>query len=72
MIKLEEARRRAGWSQRELARRAKVDPSYISNAESRGFILYRGQSSRVADALGWDGDPAELFEEVKDDEPSHS
>ena len=68
MIKLERARRDAGWSQRELSRRSQVDASYICNAEKRGLTLYPSQAARIAAALGWEGDPSELFEEVACDE----
>ena len=54
-----------GLSQRELGKLASVNSSYICNAESRGMTLYPNQAKRIADALGWHGDPMDLFEEVE-------
>lgn len=55
-------------SQRKLGEKAKVDASYICRAEKIGCPMYPVQAVRVAEALGWKGDPAELFEEVPEDE----
>ena len=68
MIALEKERRNHGWSQRELMRRSGVDSAYISRAERQGMRLYPGQARKIADALGWEGDPAELFKEVEENE----
>lgn len=54
-------------SQRALGSEAGVNASYICNAERRGMVLYPAQAQRLAHALGWGGDPMELFEEVADD-----
>lgn len=71
MKRLEFLRRDKEFSQRELGKRAGVNASYICNAERRGMELYPSQAKRLADALGWRGEPSELFEEVKVDEPSN-
>lgn len=68
MIVLERERRARGLSQRKLMLATGVDSSYISRAERMGMRLYPGQASRIAEALGWTGDPADLFKEVKDDD----
>ena len=68
MKRLEFMRRSNGWSQRKLGEAAGVSASYICNAESRGMTLYPNQAKRLADALGWRGDPAELFEEVTEND----
>lgn len=68
MIALERERRDHGWSQRELMRRTGVDSAYISRAERMGMRLYPGHASRIAEALGWQGDPADLCKEVADDD----
>lgn len=67
MILLEQLRRNAGLSQRKLARacQPEIDPSYLSQAERQGMRLYPSQLERVAAALGFEGDPAELLEEVE-------
>lgn len=66
MILMEKLRRDAGLSQRKLGRacQPEVDPSYISQAERQGLRLYPGQAQRIAAALGYEGDPANLFEAV--------
>lgn len=62
---LEQMRRERGLSQFELGCKCKpaVAPSYVCNAERHGFI-YPSQLKRLAKALGHEGDPAELLEEV--------
>lgn len=67
MNNLEFMRRQRNLTQRELGKLSTVAASYICNAEKRGLILFEGQAQRIADVLGWTGDPMELFEEVKDD-----
>lgn len=66
MRRLELKRRSLGLSQRELSRRCNppVGASYLCNAERHGFI-YPSQLERVAAALDFEGDPAELLEEVE-------
>lgn len=66
MNRLKFLRLSRGLSQRELGRLSSVNASYICTAESRGLTLYEGQAKRLSDALGWDGDPMALFEEVKE------
>ena len=67
MIRLEFLRRQAKLSQRGLGEMCspRVGACYICNAEKRGMKLYASQAQRLADALGWTGDPEELFEEVE-------
>lgn len=67
MILLEKLRKEAGLSQRKLGRacQPEVDPSYICNAERHGFRLYPTQAKRIAAALCYEGDPADLFEAVE-------
>lgn len=54
-------------SQAECARRAGVQPSSMSRIVRGLEPAYPKRGQRIADALGWEGDPAELFEEVEDD-----
>ena len=65
MKRIKYLRQEMGLSQRALGERARVDASYICNAESRGLRLYQSQQARLAEALGWEGDPAALFEEIE-------
>lgn len=48
-----------------LAREAGMHVSSISQIESGRLSPYPGQVAKIAAALGWDGDPMELFEEVE-------
>lgn len=67
MKRLEYMRREQRKTQRRLGDESGVNASYICNAERRGMVLYPGQAARLAKALGWSGDPMELFEEVNVD-----
>lgn len=66
VILLKKLRMDAGLSQRRLGRLCtpEVDPSYICNAENRGYRLYPSQLERLAAALGWEADPSDLLKEV--------
>ncbi|WP_281654772.1 XRE family transcriptional regulator [Eggerthella sinensis] len=72
MKRLEFMRRNLRLSQREAGKLAGVNASYICNAEKRGLILYPDQAKRLSSALGWEGDPAELFEEVTEHDVGRS
>lgn len=52
----------------ELARAAKMQAGVIAWIETGRFIPYESQLNKIADALGWEGDPSELFEEAADAE----
>lgn len=60
---LVDARRRAGVSQRELARRMGRCPSHIGKIEARQRRVEIIEFCRYAEALG--EDPARLFEELR-------
>lgn len=65
MIRLQQVREAAGLSKAKLSRLADVNTATITWAETRGFQLYPKQLARVAAALDWQGDPAELLEECE-------
>lgn len=71
MLMLEYLRREAGLSIRAL--RDKCDPpvgeNYICRAEKWGDHLSERQLRRLADALGWDKDPALLTTHIEVMEP---
>jgi transcriptional regulator with XRE-family HTH domain len=48
------ARRAAGLTQAELARRLGTSPAYVTNVEAGRLNLTIGQLARIADALGAD------------------
>ncbi len=68
MLILAEVRKRKGVSQAKLARLAGVNQTSLSRIENGKEPAYSKRGKRIADALGWEGDPAELFEEVPDGE----
>lgn len=61
-------RRKLGMSQSKLARAADVNQSCMSRIEAGKEPPYPYRGKRIADALGWEGDPDDLFKEVPDDD----
>ena len=61
---LEFERRKRSMTQASLGARAHVDPCAISRAE-RHALAYPGHLKRLAAALDWKGEPADLLQEVK-------
>ena len=59
-------RQKLGWSQAKLARRADINASSMSRIELGYEPAYPKRGQRIADALGWEGDPSELFEDVEE------
>ena len=55
-----------GWNKTELARRARLHPSRVGTIESGRVIPYDVELGRLAKALRWQGDPADLLKEVDD------
>lgn len=70
MLILAEVRKRKGVSQAKLARLAGVNQTSLSRIENGREPAYPRRGKRIADALGWEGDPSELFEEVRDADDS--
>ena len=68
MLLVERERKRLGLSQAKLARLADVNASSMSRIERGKEQAYPHRGKRIAEALGWRKDPAELFEEVSDDD----
>jgi transcriptional regulator with XRE-family HTH domain len=60
------AREAKGMNRSQLARAAKMQAGTIAWIETGRFVPYESQLDKIADALGWEGDPSELFEEVRD------
>ena len=54
------------WSQAELARRAKMHPSTVSQIECRRVDPYQGQLAKLARALGVPENPDSLLHDVDD------
>lgn len=55
---------RGDESQASLARRAGLHPSTVCAIERGRLVPYDAQAKKLAAALGWEGDPSALFEEV--------
>ena len=60
-MKLVEIRKEKGLSQSALARLAELHPATISQIEHGRLKPYPSQMAKIAKALGWEGDAAELF-----------
>ena len=67
MLRLEYMRREAGLTIRGLRDRCKppVGENYICRAEKWGDHLSENQLKRLADALGWKGDPWDLVAPIE-------
>ena len=66
MRRLHYLRESRGLSLRKLGEQCKpaIAPTYICNGERWGH-MYDSHLERLAKALGWDGDPAALMDEVE-------
>lgn len=63
-LRMEQERRRQGFSQAALARKAEMHQSSISAIEKRRLDPWPGQRRKIAASLGWPEDRAdELFED---------
>jgi transcriptional regulator with XRE-family HTH domain len=67
MLRLKRERVLAELSQAALAREAGINANTISGTENGHVRPYPRQLEAMADALGWEGSPAELLEEVEDE-----
>lgn len=65
-------RNEKGLSQSALARKAGVNQTSLCRIEKGKEPPYPLRAQRIADALGWSGDPSELFEDVSEDEQPRS
>ncbi len=66
MLRVKQERERLGLSQSKLARIAEVNATSMSRIERGKEPPYPLRAERIAKALGWTGDAAELFKEVDD------
>lgn len=65
MTTLEKMRHERGWSKSELGRRACIQSGLIGWIEGRRFVPYDVQLERLAEALGFEGEPTGLLDEVE-------
>ena len=68
MMRLEAELRRLRMSQAQCARKANVNQTSMSRIIRGKEPPYPHRGKRIAEAIGWEGDPAELFKEVQEDE----
>ena len=62
---MEKLRRERGFSKAEVARRARLQANVVGWVESGRFLPYKVQLEHIAEALDYEGDPADLLEEVE-------
>lgn len=62
--KLERLRTELGLSKAALARAAEMQQGMISWIENGRFVPYESQLRKLANALDWKGDPADLMKET--------
>lgn len=60
-----ELRKEQGLSMSALAREAEMHVSSISQIEGGRLMPYPGQVAKIAAALNWEGNPAELFQDCE-------
>lgn len=71
MLKLKQELYRMRMSQAECARLARINATSLSRIVNGLEPAYPHRGKRIADALGWKGEPADLFKEVDADELAH-
>ena len=54
-----------GITQREIADKAGIDRAAMSELVNGKRFPYHGWAVRIAEAMGWKGDPEDLFAEVR-------
>lgn len=64
MLVIEQVMKARGLSQAKLARLAEVNATSLSRIVRGVEPAFPKRGRRIAEALGWTGDPSELFEEV--------
>ena len=64
MLRVQDEMYKRRLSQAEVARRAGINQTSMSRIVNGKEPAFPNRGKRIADALGWKGDPAELFEEV--------
>jgi transcriptional regulator with XRE-family HTH domain len=67
MLRLRQLREGQGLNRAQLARAAAIGDGNYCTLESGMRKPWGPERHRLAEALGWEGDPEELFEEVTDD-----
>lgn len=66
MLRLEQEIREKGWSFSETSHQSGVNQVTIGQIVAGRFVPYPVQLEKLARALGFEGEPAQLIEEVED------
>lgn len=69
MKRITRERESRGWSRSELARHAAMDAGTVGKIEAGRLVPYSVQIEKIAAALEFGGDPADLLKDV-DHEPA--
>jgi len=69
VIELTRQREAFGWTKRELGQRADLHPARVGSIENGRVKPYDVELGRLARALGYHGDPADLVREVEVNAP---
>jgi transcriptional regulator with XRE-family HTH domain len=64
VIQLTRARREKGLNKTRLGQLSTVHPAMIGQIECQRLVPYPKTLRRIAEALGWEGDPEDLLKEV--------
>ena len=67
MLIVRKEREKQGLSQSKLARMADINATSLSRIERGLEPPYPKRAKRIADALGWKGEPLDLFKEYEDE-----
>ena len=65
MLKLTVVRKSKGMTQADLAKATGIAAPQINAIENRRIFPWDGWQARIAEALNWERNPSELFEEVE-------
>ena len=68
MLRIQQELERLRLSQAKLSRMADVNQVSMSRIVNGLEPAYPNRAKRIADAIDWEGDPADLFKEVSDDD----
>lgn len=68
MLVIKRIMRERNVSQAWLAREAGINQTSVNRIVNGREAAFSKRGQKIADALGWAGDPADLFKEVEGDE----
>ena len=69
ILRLTQLRQEAGLTKFRLGALSGIHPSRVGQTENGHVVPYPVELERLAQALGWQGEPAALLDEVESGEP---